>query len=252
MISTQRDKLDKTLKKLRDTQEQLIAAEKYKQAKDIAGGFAHEIKNALLPAEGSLTMIRRMKNRDEIDSQKLSRFGENASQSVKKAIEITKLISEFTKLDSIKKTEDVILRETVEAVLEAYKNKIDEQNVKIDIQIDDQTCVRANRNQLEMVFANLLLNSLNALTGNVSGCILISCKSGTEFSTIVFSDNGSGIPEENLNRIFDAFYSTKPDTGIGLGLSMTKRIIELYDGTIAVESKMGKGTTFEINLENCR
>jgi signal transduction histidine kinase len=64
-----------------------------------------------------------------------------------------------------------------------------------------------------------------------------------------FNDNGAGIPRENLQRVFDAFYSTKPDNGTGIGLAMAKKIIEMYDGEISVSSDHGKGTTFSLKLK---
>ncbi len=65
---------------------------------------------------------------------------------------------------------------------------------------------------------------------------------------IEIADNGIGISPENLGRIYDAFFSTKPDTGTGLGLGVVKKIISLYNGNIEVKSELGKGTTFTINL----
>ena len=92
----------------------------------------------------------------------------------------------------------------------------------------------------------MLLNSLDALKNRRDPSIDISIGSGTDSTKLTFSDNGTGIEPAAISQVFNTFYSSKPNAGIGLGLSMVKRIVEMYGGTVSVSSEIGKGSTFEI------
>lgn len=117
--------------------------------------------------------------------------------------------------------------------------------------------------QLEQAFLNLLINGVEAIGGE--GCLTVSTDltsgdrepgrlregSGASFLRVRFSDTGMGIQPENLERIFEPFFTTK-DGGTGLGLSVTRRIIEEHNGTIQVESQADRGTTFTVLLPAAR
>jgi signal transduction histidine kinase len=119
---------------------------------------------------------------------------------------------------------------------------------------------RGDDHQMEQVFLNLLLNGVEAI--GVEGTLTVSTdligaekvgavlREGSDFSRLLrvaISDTGPGIPSENVKHIFDPFFTTKPH-GTGLGLAVTRRIVEEHQGTIRVESEPGKGTTFVILL----
>jgi len=123
-------------------------------------------------------------------------------------------------------------------------------NIQITTSLDDQLPLTViDPSQIERVFINLIVNAADAMDGNgklklstrfdrVDNCIEMEC-----------SDTGHGIPKENLEKIFDPFFTTK-DTGhgVGLGLAISFGIIKEHNGTISVESEIGKGTTFIVRL----
>jgi signal transduction histidine kinase len=111
----------------------------------------------------------------------------------------------------------------------------------------DLPCIFANPQQLNQVFANILINASQAIEKN--GEIRIETQHLEDCIRIRISDNGSGIAEKNLERIFDPFFTTK-DTGKGTGLGMhiAFRIVKKHRGDIQVESRVGEGTTFSIQL----
>ena len=109
--------------------------------------------------------------------------------------------------------------------------------------------VKANGEKLRQAFLNLALNALQATSagGRVTMQVTVPQETVTCMCEIRFSDNGTGIDAEALTKIFEPFYTTKPD-GTGLGLAITKKIIEGHGGTLNVESAAGQGTTVLIRL----
>jgi two-component system NtrC family sensor kinase len=111
----------------------------------------------------------------------------------------------------------------------------------------------ADPSQIEQVFINMITNAVQAMTSSHSadvrdeGRLEISTRAENGFVVTEFKDNGCGIPEENLEKLFEPLFTTRAK-GIGLGLAVSKRIIEAHDGSIEVESEIGKGATFTIRL----
>jgi len=97
------------------------------------------------------------------------------------------------------------------------------------------------------VFINIILNSAEAMTGGGSLSVATAAPAGSEFLTVMIADTGPGIPEEVRERIFDPFFTTK-EHGTGLGLSISYGIVEQHGGNITVESTLGKGSTFTVQL----
>jgi len=249
LISSQKMELEKAHQELKNTQLKLIEAEKYKQAKDIAGGFAHEIRNALFPVDGSLNKLFKINKPEQYDRERFEEYFEKIKRSTNRAISMTELISQYTKLDSEYIPESVIISKIINEVIEENQAKIDEQNIKIKINGDTEAAVESNQQQLFIVFNNLLLNSLDALTKRDNCLIFVKWWYDRGVLNLVFEDNGAGISSDNIDNIFDTFFSTKPTRGTGIGLSMIRKIVEMYSGTITVSSKENIGTKFELTFK---
>jgi len=104
--------------------------------------------------------------------------------------------------------------------------------------------------QMEQVFLNMIINACEAMAGK-KGELTISARVGKDDPhrvEVILSDNGCGIPKENLKKLYDIFYTTKGSQGTGVGLSMAYRIIKDHNGDINIESEEGKGTKFTISL----
>ena len=119
---------------------------------------------------------------------------------------------------------------------------------KFDPKVPD---IIGSEDQLQQVFMNLISNAVEAMESKAEGFLSIETLLAASEQRIViqFSDNGIGIPKKNFSRLFEPFFSTKKDgKGVGLGLSVAYGIIKEHGGYIYVESELGKGTTFRVNL----
>jgi len=127
-------------------------------------------------------------------------------------------------------------------------------NITVNLQIDPHLAVRANENQLLQVMFNLVVNARQAMLGRRGRLTIDAAPAGEEHVEINVRDTGCGISPENMSHIFEPFFSTKHDAdkpdrrGLGLGLSISRGIIEDLGGTITVSSEVNVGTTFTITL----
>ena len=225
-----------------------INKEKIAQAKQMAGGFAHEIRNALFPARGSVDRMNQMLSKPNPKLASLRKYPRIADRSVSRALDITALISRYTKLDSERFPERVNVKDVIDEVLANNQLMLKERGVKASVSGIADSTVESNRSQLYMVINNLLINSLDAMEETAAPAITITVESASAGVRLLFTDNGCGISSEEIDRVFEAFYSTKPDRGTGIGLATAKKIVEMYGGAIRVRSEAGKGTTFELVL----
>lgn len=248
IISRQKHELEETHAALKEAQQTIIAQEKFRQAKDIAGGFAHEIRNALFPADGAMVRFRRLLGQESIDPTKASQILESIDTAVARAIGITEQISQYTKLDSLHSPEPVNIADIVSEVVRSNKARCETAGVTLNVSGDNRITVVCNRGQMFSVINNLVINSLDALNGMQGPSIGIEWSATGNLAELQVRDNGAGIPADNLARIFDTFYSTKPNSGTGLGLAIVKKTVEMYGGTVQVASQLNQGTTFTIRL----
>ncbi|MEM3786141.1 MAG: ATP-binding protein, partial [Nitrososphaeria archaeon] len=123
-------------------------------------------------------------------------------------------------------------------------NKIPE-NIKVIVNILPGFTIDADPESIKRVFTNIIINAFQAMPEG--GTLTIYAEKEDNMTKIFFKDTGAGIPKENLEKIFQPLFTTKAK-GTGLGLAVCKRIVEAHNGTIDVESELGKGSTFIIKL----
>lgn len=247
LIARQKTELEETHEELKRTQQKLIAAEKYRQAKDIAGGVSHEIYNALCPAVHSLGRLKKTVGEpDRQDKTKdLLRLCEEA---VSRAIRLTEQVTRYSRLetDSGDRSEAVSLKKLIEETMRANRLRLDNLETAVTVDVHPGLILNGHHHHIYSVFNNLFLNALDALSEVTTRHIEISAAREKDNIRIRFADTGPGIPQENLNRIFDLFYSTKPTSGTGIGLALVRKISDIYGAKINVSSILDKGTEFVI------
>lgn len=279
-LAEQRDELSKLLKELQNAQSQLVQSEKMASLGVLTAGIAHEINNAInFVASGIhileakireitpvITKVKRLKRGDDKlqehvdklieikekvgyeDIQKLIKeVVKNIKIGADRTAEIVKGLRTFSVSDSDILMEIDVVNE-VEVALLLLNNKIKD---KIDVykQIEEVPTIDGYKGQLGQVFLNILGNAVDALNESDDPEISIGISKKGKKVSIIIEDNGEGIDEAVMDRIFDPFYTTKKiGAGTGLGLSIAYGIVERHQGTIEVVSEKNRGTRFTILL----
>ncbi len=229
---------------LRSAQELLIRAEKLAAAGRLAAGIAHEINNPLQPIRVNLELMQEdLEAGNAIHAEDIS----EALRSVKRISRIVERLQEFTRKrsDETPDMESLPLAGVVQDVVTLSRTYARKSGVNIQLQLDEDTYIYGNRDQLEQVFLNLILNSQAAMPDG--GSIHISSYVESDKVIMRFTDTGDGIAPELINTIFEPFFSTKED-GSGLGLFISYGIMQNHNGSIDVESTLGEGTTFTLTF----
>jgi signal transduction histidine kinase len=271
-IESQRDNLEQTYNHLKNTQAQLVHAEKMASLGELTAGIAHEIQNPLNFvnnfSELNYELIFEM--RTEIDKgnyeeakeiaqdiadnqQKIKNHGKRADAIVKGMLQHSRNASGKKETTDI----NVLTEEYVRIAYQGLKAKDLSVNVTLQtnfdttighIKIIQQDVGRVIVNLLNNAYYSVILRKKEVIE-NYEPTVSIYTKKTSDYVIIFISDNGKGIPELILNKIFQPFFTTKPTgEGTGLGLSLAYDIIKAHDGELLVESKEGEGTTFSICL----
>lgn len=213
---------------------------------ELAAGVGHEINNPLAIAAGRLMFLKDLVAEDE-EIAKNFQIIEKAHERIQN---ITKGLRNFSRSDN-KKTSFSLseaIRESVNFIKDIYRS------YGIDVRLDfedenEELNVLGNRGEFLQVLMNLLSNAKDATEGRESREITISVRTNLNEVEIKVKDNGTGIPQDIQDKIFDAFFTTKEvGKGTGIGLSLVNQIVTSMKGKISLESKIGAGTTFKIQL----
>jgi two-component system NtrC family sensor kinase len=217
----------------------------------IAGGFAHEIRNPLTSIKTFVQLSPQRKDDPEF-------FGEFSAVVCEDVARIERLIQEI--LDYAKygepKFQEEDLNEVVSSSLYFIKVSADTRSIGIDQELAEGLApVMLDRQQIKQVLLNLFMNALHAMAKGDRLAVrthALHKRDGGKWVQIEVSDTGCGIPAADLDHIFDPFYTTKHVSeereGTGLGLTIVHQIIEEHGGYIEVQSEVGRGTTFFVNL----
>ncbi len=230
-------------RKLRQTQEQLLQSEKLAAMGRLTSQIAHELNNPLYGIMNTLELLK-----TEISPQnKRRKILEMALSETVRLSEMLRKMLSFSKPDEEKKQPSDI-NMILDEILLLHEKQLREHNIAISISLgEDLGEVYASKNQLRQVFLNMISNARDAMPDG--GTLTVTTTAADDTIHVDFSDTGTGIREENLDKIFDAFFTTKDSIkGVGLGLSVCYGFIRDHGGDIQVTSQMDSGTTFTITL----
>lgn len=228
---------------MRRLEQQVRQSERLAAIGQLAAGIAHEINN---PLGGIFNCLYNIKKGGLTQQKKDEYIGymEDAIQRVKK------IVSELLDFSQIKelKLSEVNPNKLIEGIIQALDYAIKEKSIRIEKVFSEKAfSLMLDKSRMEQVLTNLVLNSIHAV--DLNGIIRFRIELEDQYCLIEISDNGAGIHPEILPKIFDPFFTTRDvGKGVGLGLSVSRGIIERHNGSIEVSSEIGKGTSFTIKL----
>jgi two-component system, NtrC family, sensor kinase len=237
--------LDDTLRKLRSAQEDLVRSERLATTGKMTAQLAHEVNNPIHNIQSCLkTALGRLpegtKGRDLIDVayEEVNRLSRLSAQML--SLYRTSVVEEEMKPTNV--------NEIMGEVVALAQGEIQDRNIVLRTAIEPGLPpITGSHDKLKQVILNLVSNALDAMPNGGELAMLAARDNGHVRLTV--RDTGVGIPPENLNRIFDAFFTTKGKvSGVGLGLSVSYGIVNQHRGSIEVQSSVGKGSAFTVVL----
>ena len=231
---------------LRHREEQIIQSKKLSSLGVLTAGVAHELTNPL----NNISMIAQTYAEvyDKLSDKDRTEFMNKVDGEVERMREIVKNLLDFSKpKEAILREADI--NEVIQKTLKLMENSLHVSNIETRLNLTKGLPkVFIDDSQIQQVLVNLIVNSVQSMPSG--GAIFLSSRRGRNGDSVEMTvmDSGKGIPPEFLPHIFDPFFSTKGVGGTGLGLSVSYGIIKSHKGNIRVESKVGVGTTFTIEL----
>jgi len=239
-FSIEADKRRKTVDQLEKAQAQLIKQEKLAAIGQLSGSVAHDLRNPLGVINNSVYFIKKILEKDT--DPRIIRHIDIMENEIKRSCNIISDLTDFSQENKLLITSGN-LNDLLRDILEVTHFREDiivktllDQNLP-EVQFDSL--------QLRRAFQNLINNAIQAMPEG--GQLEIITYEHNEIAHIIIKDTGIGISKEDMKRIYEPLFSTKPH-GVGLGLSIVKDLVEKHNGTIEVESTSGKGTIFTIKL----
>jgi len=233
------------LSQVKSLEEELRRSERMAALGKMAAGVAHELRNPLSSIKGLAILLKsrfQEKSTDQETADILVQEVERLNRSISELLD-------YTRPQKLIKV-DVHPEEVVRKAVSLIRMDAESMGVGIEIHIEgDVPVIQADQDKLNQVFLNLFLNSIQAMEHGGGLDIQVASEGGNVTFTV--KDNGCGVNKEDLPRIFDPYFTTKPE-GTGLGLAMSVKIIEEHGGTITFQSEPDKGATVVVILPASR
>jgi hypothetical protein len=241
--------VEQRTKELKDAQEQLVLREKLAATGRLAAHIAHEINNPLAGIKNSFKLIKAAIAEEHHYYHYVGRI----DKEIERIARIVRKMFDLYRPDQ-ESVREFPLEDAIHDVIAMMKGSCQEQDVKITTEISDvPVIVSLPESYLIQVLFNIINNGIEV--SPPGSMVKISAAVTEDHLAIYVADQGSGIPEEMRSQIFEPFFTTKDrlqTAGLGLGLSVSKSLVESMGGSISFESKEGQGTVFRINLPLAR
>jgi signal transduction histidine kinase len=231
---------------LQDSQSQWVQKTKLNAIEKLAAGIAHEIHNPLAIISGKAQVLLMQRGPKQLEPNIQEALNTIVKQT-HRAADITKKLLMYSR-GSLGPQEWVVLEKVLDETLSllAYQASLDK--IEIVRNLDPELPpFYGNMQEIREIFLNLLLNAVEAVGSEGKIVVELKYRRDEELIEIVCSDTGKGIPAEHLDKVFNPFYTTRHEA-VGLGLFVTKQIVHRYGGSIRVESQVGVGSMFILQL----
>ena len=235
--------------RLRQAQSELAHINRVTTMGELAASIGHEIKQPISAAHTNAKTCLRWLGRNQPDIDEAREAASRVIQDVTRASEIISRIRVLFKKGEAER-EWVDVNEVIREMISLMRSAAARHAISIHTELAPELPnVRADRVQLQQVFLNLMLNGIDAITeGNVAGDLTIKSQRNPDGQLLIsVSDTGIGLPPERANKVFDAFFTTKPQ-GTGMGLSISRSIIESHGGRLWATGSCDRGAMFQFTL----
>jgi PAS domain S-box-containing protein len=248
MDVTERKRADEERERLRQVQADLAHLSRVTTMGELTASLAHEIKQPISAAVTNANTCLRWLTRDHPEVEEACAA---ASRLVKDATRAADIISRISLLfkKGVLQRELVDVNELIQEMIVLLRGEVNRYSISIRTELaEDLPKVMADRVQLQQVFMNLMLNGIDAMKG-ATGEVVLTIKSEARDAQLLISvsDTGVGLPPEQAEQIFKAFFTTK-DNGTGMGLPISRSIIESHGGRLWATGASGRGATFQFTL----
>ncbi|MBU4305476.1 MAG: hypothetical protein KJ893_07655, partial [Candidatus Omnitrophica bacterium] len=225
---------------LKMAQARLIQSEKINLLGQLASSMAHEINNPLAIISGNIQLLLM----DENDDKK-KKMLKKINDQTERGYNIINRLLNFSRL-SKEDIKDIEVHSLIDDTLELINHKIMHGNIELDKEYICKGQIKGNPTQIQEVLLNLFVNAVQAMPEG--GRLKISTRDLKGMVEVIVQDTGKGIPEKDVENVFDPFYTKGKENGTGLGLFVASQIMGLHNGTIDVKSKVGEGTVFVLKF----
>ncbi len=239
--------LNHTMYELDRRQNLLVESHKLRAIGNLTAGVAHELNN---PLNNIILTAEVLKDSyKDLPEEELQDIAHDLVTQGERAQGVVKNLLDFAR-ESETKTEYLHIETLIDETTQLAKNQIKLSKVELEEDIDkDLPPIHGDRELLKQVFLNLFINALDAMPGGGKLSVRVTEEKNTGFLSIRITDTGEGIPGHIMGSIFNPFFSTKPTSkGTGLGLAVSRGIVERHGGKIEVESILHEGATFIVHL----
>ncbi len=222
--------------------EDVVRLEKMATVGQVASGIAHEVRNQLSALMG-VQLIQQQNPNDEF----IKSVAEQTIMARDRILNILNDIKSFGKqMDETLEQASIQASLLLKLAMDILSFDSDTKRIEIEVQSSTDPVVRCDRNRIIQVLINLVRNAAHAQ--NCEGTIILETEESNGHVHLKVVDSGCGIPAEHQEQIWQPFFTTKGDKGTGLGLQISKRIVEAHGGDLSFESEVDKGTTFTVKL----
>ena len=245
-------KVEERTQQLKAAQKKLVQTDRLASLGQLSASVAHEINNPVSGVLNLSMLLQRMLKDDGVPPERLEEFRKYLSQIVNETGRVGRIVSDLLAFSRRSKPQraPADLNRIVRTTLSLVQHKMKLNNVEVESRLaEDLPQAACDPSQIQQVVLNLLLNAAEATQGRSERRVEIVTQAAPGEVRMTVSDNGEGIPQENLAKIFDPFFTTKSEgKGVGLGLAVSYGIIQAHGGDIEVRSQTGKGSTFVVSL----
>lgn len=238
---------NRMVEELRESAEKLAKSEKESAWKEMAKQVAHEIKNPLTPMRLNIQLLQRsIPTLPEESQERLTTFCASMLEQIDTLSNIATSFSNFAKMPK-PEMEKVDLCDLWKHIKVLYENENRAEVEFENLLKGEPHLVQADKAQVNRVLVNLIKNALQSIPSDRAGKILVQLYNDQDFYVFSVADNGTGVTEDMVNKLFEPNFTTK-SSGMGLGLAMCQKIVEDHGGEIGFDTKIDKGSTFYFTI----